>query len=54
MFVKSNVFVSVVSVLGGWDNDIFVFYDYGYFVFVYDKNKLVNLLKSLKELVEGL
>nr|VXZ88705.1 Thiamine-binding periplasmic protein precursor [Klebsiella pneumoniae] len=22
---------------GGWDNDTFVPYDYGYFAFVYDK-----------------
>ena len=28
-------------------------YDYGYFAFVYDKNKLANPPKSLKELVEG-
>ncbi len=38
---------------GGWDNDTFVPYDYGYFAFVYDKNKLANPPKSLKELVEG-
>lgn len=36
----------------GWSDNMFVFYDYGYFVFVYNKEKLVNLLISLKELVE--
>ncbi len=49
----SNVPASAVSVPGGWDNDTFVPYDYGYFAFVYDKNKLANPPKSLKELVEG-
>ncbi|MBC2872881.1 thiamine ABC transporter substrate binding subunit [Klebsiella pneumoniae] len=54
LFAKSNVPASAVSVPGGWDNDTFVPYDYGYFAFVYDKNKLANPPKSLKELVEGL
>ncbi len=49
----SNVPASAVSVPGGWDNDTFVPYDYGYFAFVYDKNKLANPPKSLKELVEA-
>lgn len=53
LFAKSNVPASAVSVPGGWDNDTFVPYDYGYFAFVYDKNKLANPPKSLKELVEG-
>lgn len=44
LFVKSGVVVDVVNVFGGWNNDIFVLFDYGYFVFVYDKNKLKNLL----------
>ncbi len=52
LFAKSNVPASAVSVPGGWDNDTFVPYDYGYFAFVYDKNKLANPPKSLKELVE--
>ena len=34
---------------GGWDNDTFVPFDYGYFAFVYDKNKLKNPPKSLKK-----
>ena len=49
----SQVPASAVSVPGGWDNDTFVPYDYGYFAFVYDKNKLANPPKSLKELVES-
>lgn len=36
---------------GGWQDDTFVPYDYGYFAFVYDQSKLKNPPKSLKELV---
>ncbi|HHQ4554995.1 thiamine ABC transporter substrate binding subunit [Aeromonas veronii] len=41
-----------IKVPGGWQDDTFVPYDYGYFAFVYDKNKLKQPPKSLKELVE--
>ncbi|WP_273765993.1 thiamine ABC transporter substrate binding subunit [Aeromonas hydrophila] len=41
-----------VQVPGGWQDDTFVPYDYGYFAFVYDQSKLKNPPKSLKELVE--
>ncbi len=41
-----------VKVPGGWQDDTFVPYDYGYFAFVYDQSKLKNPPKSLKELVE--
>ena len=53
LFAKSNVPASAVTVPGGWNNDTFVPFDYGYFAFVYDKNKLKNPPKSLKELVES-
>ena len=54
LFAKSNVPASAVSVPGGWDNDISAIPDdYGYFAFVYDKNKLANPPKSLKELARG-
>ncbi len=53
LFAKSNVPASAVNVPGGWSNDTFVPFDYGYFAFVYDKNKLKNPPKSLKELVES-
>ncbi|ELB2752297.1 thiamine ABC transporter substrate binding subunit [Vibrio alginolyticus] len=36
----------------GWSDTTFVPYDYGYFAFVYNKEKLVNPPKSMKELVE--
>ena len=53
LFAPSNVETSALQVPGGWKNSTFVPYDYGYFAFVYDKNKLKNPPKSLKELVEG-
>lgn len=40
-----------LKVPGGWQDDTFVPYDYGYFAFVYDKEKLKQPPKSLKELV---
>ena len=45
--------VSDVNVPGGWNDDVFVPFDYGYFAVVYDTEKLKNPPKSLKELVEG-
>ncbi|MCR3962948.1 thiamine ABC transporter substrate binding subunit [Aeromonas veronii] len=41
-----------IKVPGGWQDDTFVPYDYGYFAFVYDKGKLKQPPKSMKELVE--
>ncbi|WP_429057235.1 thiamine ABC transporter substrate binding subunit [Aeromonas veronii] len=41
-----------IKVPGGWPDDTFVPYDYGYFAFVYDKDKLKQPPKSLKELLE--
>ncbi|MER8750239.1 thiamine ABC transporter substrate binding subunit [Mesorhizobium sp. M1050] len=45
--------VADVSVPGGWSDDTFVPFDYGYFAVVYDTEKLKSPPKSLKELVEG-
>ncbi|EKY3118945.1 thiamine ABC transporter substrate binding subunit [Cronobacter turicensis] len=53
LFAKSGVPASDVNVPGGWNNDTFVPFDYGWFAFVYDKTKLKNPPKSLKELVES-
>lgn len=36
-----------------WQDDTFVPFDWGYYAFVYDSNKLANPPKSLKELVEN-
>lgn len=53
LFTKSGVPDDAVKVPGGWSNDTFVPFDYGWFAFVYDKTKLKNPPKSLKELVES-
>ncbi|CPR16991.1 Thiamin ABC transporter, substrate-binding component [Brenneria goodwinii] len=44
---------AVVDIPGGWDNTTFVPYDYGYFAFVYDKNRLKNPPQSLHELIDS-
>ncbi|MCO5064643.1 MAG: thiamine ABC transporter substrate binding subunit [Rhizobiaceae bacterium] len=45
--------IGELTVPGGWDDEVFVPYDYGYFSVVYNKDKVPNPPKSLKELVEG-
>src|SRR5690606_12155504 len=52
-FAPSGINQGNVNVPGGFKDDIFVPYDYGYFAVVYDSEKLPNPPKSLKELVEG-
>lgn len=52
LFVKSNIDTSKTTVPGGWKDSTFVPFDYGWFAFVYDKTRLQNPPKSLKELVE--
>jgi len=53
LFSASQVDTSKLTVPGGWHNQIFVPYDYGYFAFVYNKDKLKNPPTSLKELVSS-
>ena len=50
LFAKSGVAADAINVPGGWNNDTFVPFDYGYFAFVYDATKLKNPPKSLSEL----
>jgi thiamine transport system substrate-binding protein len=52
LFVPHQTDLTAVRVPGGWSDDLFVPYDYGYFAFVYDTKALPNPPKSLKELVE--
>ncbi|WP_438590725.1 thiamine ABC transporter substrate binding subunit [Grimontia sedimenti] len=52
LLAKHSVDTKSVTLPNGWNNETFVPYDYGYFAFVYDKTKLENPPKSLKELVE--
>lgn len=42
-----------VKVPGGWSDDTFVPYDYGYFAVIYDTEQVTQPPGSLKELVEG-
>lgn len=53
LFAKSSIDTSGLKLPDGWNNQTFIPFDYGYFAFVYDKNKLKNPPKSLKELVES-
>lgn len=52
LFAPHTIKLDGLKVPGGWQDDTFVPYDYGYFAFVYDKEKLKQPPKSLKELVE--
>jgi thiamine transport system substrate-binding protein len=49
---EHNISLSAIKMPGGWNDNTFVPFDYGYFAFVYDSEKLTNPPKSLKELVE--
>ncbi|KFN17657.1 thiamine ABC transporter substrate binding subunit [Aeromonas bestiarum] len=52
LFAPHTTRLDSIKVPGGWQDDTFVPYDYGYFAFVYNKDKLKAPPKSLKELVE--
>jgi thiamine transport system substrate-binding protein len=53
LFAPSGADLTDIEVPGGWTDDVFVPFDYGYFAIVYDTEKLENPPKSLKDLVEG-
>ena len=44
---------SALNVPGGWSDDTFVPFDYGYFAVVYDTKSVANPPNSLAELVDG-
>lgn len=52
LLAKHSVDTSATVLPNGWSDDTFVPFDFGYFAFVYNKEKLKNPPKSLKELVE--
>ncbi|EKA4467485.1 thiamine ABC transporter substrate binding subunit [Vibrio parahaemolyticus] len=52
LLTEHNVDTANTVLPNGWSDTTFVPYDYGYFAFVYNKEKLVNPPKSMKELVE--
>ncbi|MGP8307150.1 thiamine ABC transporter substrate binding subunit [Vibrio sp. YIC-376] len=53
LLAEHNVDTSKTILPNGWNDKTFVPYDYGYFAFVYNKEKLTNPPKSMKELVES-
>ncbi len=53
LLATHSVDTSKVTLPNGWSDNTFVPYDYGYFAFVYNKEKLANPPTSLKELVEN-
>jgi thiamine transport system substrate-binding protein len=53
LFAPHGVSLENVEVPGGWSDDIFVPYDYGYFAVIYNAETVQNPPASLKELVEG-
>ncbi|UEA17743.1 thiamine ABC transporter substrate binding subunit [Pasteurella canis] len=52
LFEKNNIDLSQLSLPIEWKNQTFLPYDFGQFSFIYDKTKVSNPPKSLKELVE--
>jgi len=52
LLAKHNIDLRRVNVEDGWKDDTFVPFDYGYFAFIYNSEKLQNPPKSMKELVE--
>jgi thiamine transport system substrate-binding protein len=53
LFAVHGIELGTVEVPGGWKDDTFVPYDYGYFAFVYNTEQMAIPPKSLKELVDG-
>jgi thiamine transport system substrate-binding protein len=53
LLAENSTDMSGVTLPGGWSDSTFVPFDYGYFAFVYNKQRLANPPKSLKELVES-
>ena len=53
LFVPHGAGMAAVDVPGGWTDDTFLPFDYGYFAVVYDTQALETPPKSLKDLVEG-
>jgi thiamine transport system substrate-binding protein len=53
LFAQHGADMSAVEVPGGWTDDTFLPFDYGYFAIVYDTEAPGAPPKSLKDLVEG-
>lgn len=53
LFAPHGQDTAKLDVPGGWADDVFLPFDYGFFAFVYNKEKLPNPPESLKALVES-
>ncbi|MCB1453553.1 MAG: thiamine ABC transporter substrate binding subunit [Rhizobiaceae bacterium] len=53
LFAPHGIDLTNVSVPGGWSDETFIPYDYGYFAVVYDTQTVETPPASLKELVEN-
>ena len=53
LFAPHGISLDNVDVPGGFEDEVFVPYDYGYFAFVYDTEAVDTPPASLRELVEG-
>lgn len=53
LFAPHEIDTSMIEVPGGFEDDVFVPYDYGHFAFVYDSQAIESPPTSMKELVEG-
>jgi thiamine transport system substrate-binding protein len=53
LFAPHGIDASAVSIPGGFKDDIFIPYDYGYFAVIYDTKTIKDAPASLKSLIEG-
>jgi thiamine transport system substrate-binding protein len=53
LFAPAGIDTTALTVPGGWSDDVFIPFDYGYFAVVYDTEKVPNPPKSLAELIDG-
>ncbi len=53
LFAENSLDLSTLALPIAWDEQRFIPYDYGQYAFIYDKTKVANPPKSLKELVEN-
>ena len=53
LFAPHSTKLDGLSLPIDWQDDTFVPFDFGYFAFIYDKSRMANPPKSLKDLVDG-
>lgn len=53
LFSPHGIALDNVEVPGGWRDDVFVPFDYGYFAVIYNSDTVQDPPRSMKELVEG-